>query len=188
MIVLTCPGCGAHHKRKPSFTKNNGRFCSIACSAKYRRSRPLRSFEALFWGHMEKTAACWFWTGATVKDGYGTIRVGGRQAIARGAHRVSWELHNGPIPSGQLVLHTCDTPACVNPNHLFLGTHQDNADDKIAKGRDRSGWNERTHCKRGHCLVPENIYISPIGAMRQCRTCQREGQFRRYHQRRHNAK
>lgn len=77
---------------------------------------------------------CWIWTAATV-CGYGCIGYGAGK-IAK-AHRVSWELHNGPIPGGLCVLHHCDNPLCVNPDHLFLGTRKDNSDDMIAKGRDR---------------------------------------------------
>lgn len=67
-------------------------------------------------------------------DGYGTIRHNG--AVVK-AHRLSWELQNGPIPTGMLVLHSCDNPPCCNVEHLFLGTHQDNSDDMIDKGRDK---------------------------------------------------
>jgi hypothetical protein len=70
---------------------------------------------------------CWFWNG-TLSNGYGKM---GRQL----AHRLSWEAFNGPIPDGLFVLHKCDTPPCVNPDHLFLGTHGDNVRDCLAKGR-----------------------------------------------------
>lgn len=79
-----------------------------------------------------KTATCWLWIGGHVPRGYGVMRHQGRQTYA---HRVSYLLHRGPIPHGLRVLHSCDTPACVNPDHLTVGTAQDNTDDMMAKGR-----------------------------------------------------
>lgn len=76
---------------------------------------------------------CWLWTGAR-KRLYG--KFGYPQVLA---HRASWEIHRYPIPEGLCVLHKCDTPLCVNPNHLFLGTRTDNAADREAKGRGRQG-------------------------------------------------
>jgi HNH endonuclease len=91
----------------------------------------------------DPTTGCWLWTGSVNRDGYGGLSIGGK---TRRASRVSWELHYGPIPNGMLVCHRCDTPACVNPDHLFLGSARDNAHDAVAKGRNAAG--ERHGCAR----------------------------------------
>lgn len=78
-------------------------------------------------------AGCWLWVSSTNNMGYGQIWDGHKKPI--GAHRASWKIHRGPIPDGLHVLHKCDTPLCVNPDHLFVGTPADNAEDKVAKGR-----------------------------------------------------
>jgi hypothetical protein len=88
-----------------------------------------------FWKKVNKTDGCWLWT-ATRIGRYGGFRFEGR---SRTAHRVSWELAFGPIPDGLQVLHHCDTPLCVNPQHLFLGTPLDNARDRDSKGRGYNG-------------------------------------------------
>lgn len=82
-------------------------------------------------------SGCWIWTGATtsVSKPYGRIGAGGWHGKNLLAHRVSYELAFGPIPSGVLVCHRCDVSLCVNPEHLFLGTHKDNSDDMDSKGR-----------------------------------------------------
>src|SRR5437899_2909447 len=89
-------------------------------------------------------AGCWLWMGAVLKPskkdptsgGYGICEWHG---ITRTAHRVSYELFRGPIPEDKQVLHTCDVRSCVNPNHLYLGTHEDNMNDRSARGRTAKG-------------------------------------------------
>lgn len=96
-----------------------------------------------FWPKVRKTDGCWEWTAGVTHFGHGRIRLTiepKRHANAM-AHRVSYELHHGPIPAGKLVLHKCDNPKCVRPDHLELGDHTKNARDRSARGRnaDRRG-------------------------------------------------
>jgi HNH endonuclease len=75
---------------------------------------------------------CWIWNACRSDKGYGLIGYAGK---SRRAHRLAWEVFRGPIPKGAQVLHRCDTPPCINPDHLFLGTHGDNMNDRLVKGR-----------------------------------------------------
>lgn len=75
---------------------------------------------------------CWLWMGDRVKGGYGRLYFGERKILA---HRISFEVHRGPIPTGLFVLHSCDTPACWNPDHLRVGSHAENMAERNRKGR-----------------------------------------------------
>ncbi len=122
-----------------------------------------------FWHRVQKTEHCWLWTGTKLSLGYGILSVAGKSVRA---HRFSYEMHRGST-TGKMVCHKCDTPLCVNPDHLFLGTAKDNTADMHAKGRFKGGQKPMTACKRGHTFTPENIYYAPDGRKR-CRICMRE--------------
>lgn len=86
---------------------------------------------------------CWEWMGGKTR-GYGRIAVGLKTMTT---HRFSYITHNGDVPKGLHVLHSCDNPGCVNPKHLFLGTQKDNMDDMIKKGRGRYGKQQKYNIK-----------------------------------------
>ncbi len=92
-----------------------------------------------FWEKVDRTrrTECWNWTAAMTCKGYGRFWISGKTFL--GAHQVSWILANGLIPRGQCVLHKCDNPGCVNPDHLWLGTKGDNSLDMVSKGRSARG-------------------------------------------------
>jgi hypothetical protein len=98
-------------------------------------SRAKKTLAERFWPKVNKTETCWLWTASSHEFGYGVIGCPDRPGRTLRAHRVSYEFAHGPIPEGLQVLHKCDVPACVNPDHLFLGKDQDNVSDMIAKGR-----------------------------------------------------
>ena len=100
-----------------------------------RRSRR-RPAAARFWEKVAKTDGCWTWQGAGRSMKYGRFWIGGRNELP---HRVAWILTYGPIPDGLCICHSCDNPKCVRPSHLFLGTHKQNSEDMVAKGRSASG-------------------------------------------------
>lgn len=120
-----------------------------------------------FMARLVDRSGCWEWTSFTDRHGYGRFTFEKRLLLA---HRASWMFHNGSIPAGLCVLHRCDNPLCVKPEHLFLGTIADNNRDAMQKGRLR-----RAVCKRGHALVGENVMVIRGGLGRRCLTCFRAG-------------
>lgn len=96
-------------------------------------------FMRLMNGYREsKESGCWIWTGHKYPNGYGAIKAFGKMVLA---HRLSYELHNGPIPDDLHILHSCDVRSCVNPSHLRVGTHAENMQEAKDRGRMRSGVN-----------------------------------------------
>lgn len=87
-----------------------------------------------FLAKVRKSPECWIWTGYSKNGRYGSITIDGR---ARQAHVAAYELFVGPVPSGMVVMHSCDNPRCVNPDHLKVGTMSDNMIDCVQKGRFR---------------------------------------------------
>jgi hypothetical protein len=99
-----------------------------------------RELSERFWGKVFKTETCWIWMACCLPTGYGKFGIGSKKDGSRGtigAHRMAWMLEYGEIPDGMWVLHRCDHPWCVRPNHLWLGTVKDNMRDASEKGRVR---------------------------------------------------
>ena len=127
-----CCACKAWHDRI-AFDRDSSRGDGLRAQCRVsRRTKPRTELERFLSKTKKHRSGCLLWTGSHYPSGYGSFWIGGK---LRGAHRASWLLFCGPIPPGQYVLHRCDIRLCVNPKHLFLGTHQDNMDDMSSKGR-----------------------------------------------------
>lgn len=133
-----------------------------------------------FWSKVDVRGyeECWLWVGAlTGGRGYGSFHLDRRRVKA---HRFAYEQMVGPIPDGLTLDHLCRVRRCVNPNHLEPVTNLEN----IRRGRSFAGRvalrETQTHCKRGHELAGNNLHMRSDGR-RQCLTCRRDGEFRRYH-------
>lgn len=122
-LTTECIQCGQDFKVSASQLRKGKKLCSRTCTNDYKKTPAYR-----FWRFVQKTEKCWIWLGTT-RRGYG------RCGVNIQAHRYSYELHKGTIPDGLKVLHTCDTPSCVNPDHLYVGTNKDNSQDAVRRGR-----------------------------------------------------
>jgi hypothetical protein len=118
-----------------NFQSQIGRYCSRSCA----NQAKVVDVSERFWRNVDRTqiVGCWLWRGTIGTDGYGKFWLRGKNPHA---HRVAYELHSGsPVAAGMVVCHKCDTPACVRPSHLFVGTHKENSIDMVRKGRHRYG-------------------------------------------------
>lgn len=131
-----CLVCGTTFFKQTKFSSKqweSRRYCSKKCGLISINKNPDSTLEQRFFSKVVKEdGKCWLWVGGRDKNAYGRISVSGKPMLA---HRVSWQIHKGLIDDGLVVRHMCDNPSCVNPDHLRLGTVQDNNNDALDKGR-----------------------------------------------------
>lgn len=133
-VINLCLYCGNQFQTlKTENKRGKGKFCSRICVNKGTPRKPLSLKKILYRNILPESneKGCWLYTKLIMK-GCGHINIKG---IKVPAHRISYEIHNGEIPKGMYICHKCDVRACVNPEHLFIGTHQDNMNDKVKKNR-----------------------------------------------------
>lgn len=165
---IPCQYCGTPFLCKPCLLSGprQRKYCSHACY--WNASRTPESF----WSKVKKSDGCWEWQGAKRNNGYGWS-----WAHRSSTHRVSYEFAVGPIPPGLWVLHHCDNRLCVRPEHLFLGTRQDNIDDMVSKGREARGEQHGSRTKPDRMPRGERIGTAKLtdAAVRQIRALASQG-------------
>lgn len=135
----------------------------------YQNQSPVERFSSRY--TPEPNSGCWLWTGA-LKNKYGSFRMGNHSM----AHRASWKIHRGNIPSGMDVCHKCDVRICVNPDHLFIGTRSDNMKDCVSKKRHVSFRHDYVprHGESVHCAKITSEMARDIRDLRKSGMLQRE--------------
>ncbi len=134
---FVCKFCDNTFEVTPSrLSKRIPKYCSWKCCMAWKKKRAIKRF----WNRVDRGSSCWIWTGRVTNSGYGiTCSPQGQHTTA---HRRAWELTRGTIPSGMEVCHNCpdgDNRLCCNPDHLWLGTRKENAQDSVNKGTSSRG-------------------------------------------------
>ena len=127
-----------------------------------------RLFERIFYRYAFSNNGCWPWNRGKNKKGYGQISLGGKQI---GAHRAVYQAFKGKINDDMVIMHSCDNPVCVNPNHLSEGSQSENLKQAFIKNRARSYNSKKTHCSKGHAFSGENLSFYKNN--RICKACAR---------------
>lgn len=138
-----------------------------------KRGEPIVPIEERLYSHIKinEISGCWEWQGST-RAGYGRLTIGSRKDGTRRivmAHRLSYELNYGEIPENMEICHKCDNRCCINPEHLFVGTHQDNMDDRERKGRNVVPYGENNGM---HKLTSEDVEKARLERMHLMTTYQ----------------
>lgn len=166
--INVCDGCGSEFDAVPSAKR---RFCSGKCYHVWYRQQRLAKSNEIFWSRVDRTGDCWVWKlKPATKFGYCRFS-------KMLAHRKAWEITHGPIPKGMQVCHHCDNPKCVRPEHLFLGTQEDNVHDMMGKGRMKptASFGEKNHSAKITSADVNEIRKLAVTGIKQVRIAERFG-------------